>query len=477
MNAMEKRTMTRRAAASAAAVLCVCLLSVGLRPQLRRLGWPGARPGPKAQGPELGSPQQGVNPRKGPAPNAAPAGAGGADAEALMSASPGSPETRELELRDALASMDAARVLARASCGMSQPAGWWIGRPKAGGSPGVERHAADWLVKVLGPAKVGRTPLARSRGPAASLPALEGALPRTRVGSGLLTHADAASGRAGASGASRSQSRHAVGRLSESPNPAARGHGSPGLGSRRKPRPAASLRPRAVAKARADLELRLRVFRPILLSKLLGKNAIRPPKGRIDAPDLRYLGERLPRTLPDGAPLAVQDPGPEEVEAGRPPDPKALSAGAPCPKKAHWHREGSVLHHHADEAWGRWQEGHWSWHARKGGRWWVSAGPQIPTLLWHGKHWWWKASGLWFLLHQGEPWGYRQLTDLGLDALVHPSSGTTMVYSKDGTRVALITPGQGAVLFDAVSGAVLGRWTEDEMPKPRRPKAPTSLTF
>jgi len=52
-----------------------------------------------------------------------------------------------------------------------------------------------------------------------------------------------------------------------------------------------------------------------------------------------------------------------------------------------------------------------------------------------------------------------------------------MLYSADGRRAAVITPGDGAWLFDARTGAVLGRWTEAQMPARPKPHAPSGVTL
>ena len=49
---------------------------------------------------------------------------------------------------------------------------------------------------------------------------------------------------------------------------------------------------------------------------------------------------------------------------------------------------------------------------------------------------------MWFLLHDGEPWGYQYLREWRSEGFVH-SSGAQMIYSADGTRVGLIVPDEG----------------------------------
>ena len=65
----------------------------------------------------------------------------------------------------------------------------------------------------------------------------------------------------------------------------------------------------------------------------------------------------------------------------------------------------------------------------------------------------------------------------GISGILHPGTGSKMLYSADGARAALITPGDGAWLFDAETGKILGRWTEDQMPRRPTPHAPSSLTL
>ena len=116
----------------------------------------------------------------------------------------------------------------------------------------------------------------------------------------------------------------------------------------------------------------------------------------------------------------------------------------------------------------------WGWVERSGERVWLWPSPDGPALLSHEGHWWWQSRGVWFLLHDGEPWGWRYLAEWRREGLVH-GSGTQMIYSDDGARVGVVTPGEGAVLYDSTTGAELGRWRADELPKPRAARAPTRL--
>ncbi len=46
------------------------------------------------------------------------------------------------------------------------------------------------------------------------------------------------------------------------------------------------------------------------------------------------------------------------------------------------------------------------------------------------------------------------------DGFIHPKSGTRIVYSADGLRVAVITPGRGSRVFDARTGRLLAYFPE-----------------
>ncbi|MFA6317493.1 MAG: hypothetical protein WC943_08745 [Elusimicrobiota bacterium] len=446
------------------------------------------RPGPAAPGQDRATGKL-EGPFSGPAH--VPTARNGSSPRVPLSGKAALLEEDDADMRDAVAEAATARLKAMLAEEPEPLTEWWLLHPRGkGGKVQLERKTPGWTVSVFGLPSDG-APTARGweSGLGRSLP---GAKPLT--GSGPLG-APGRTGRSLIGPASMEFPREMfgtekpgrLGRTRTPRQPDEEGTGVRRTASRRslsdwrrnKASATASAKPVFSAKPKPQPKTagKAPVFKPILLSKLLGKNAIRPPKGKIAVPDLGFLGGRLPKALPDGTPLHPLAPEPGEVEAVEPPDPKAWAGQGPCPRTGHWHAGNSVLHYHDKEAWGRWANGRWTWLVKKESRWWVSAGPKIPTLLRHGTHWWWRTSGLWFLLHQGQPWGYRQLTDLGLDGLVHPASGTSMVYSEDGLAVALITPGQGAVLFDARTGEVLGRWTEDEMPKPRKPSAPSELTF
>lgn len=221
----------------------------------------------------------------------------------------------------------------------------------------------------------------------------------------------------------------------------------------------------------------LRRFRPILLSKLLGLGAIRPPPDDLKPPDF-HPPEKIPPLGPGGERISGERPTASELELVRPPEIRGR-----CGKKSHWHLIPAAGLLHEGATWGQWARGRWSWLLKHERRWWLEVPPparegeEVPPLVRHGEHWWWKAGGRWFLLHQGEPWAYRGFEQLRSEGLLHPGTGTQMIYSADAKRVAVVTPGLGAVLFDAETGAELARWTQEQMPKPRRPAAPKALTF
>ncbi len=88
-----------------------------------------------------------------------------------------------------------------------------------------------------------------------------------------------------------------------------------------------------------------------------------------------------------------------------------------------------------------------------------------------------KESGIWFVVHDGQPWAWRHFQDWDAQGLFQPGSGTEMVYSNDFSRVAVITPGTGAEVFDAASGREVARIPKERMPPRRRPKIPNELTL
>jgi hypothetical protein len=213
-------------------------------------------------------------------------------------------------------------------------------------------------------------------------------------------------------------------------------------------------------------------WRPVRLSQALGTRAIRPPTLKGQVPDLSRLARLFPETGPDGKPLRWRPASAAALEGLKPPEAEAAS----CRRTArHWHPGPPAFH--TGKAWAVGRPNGWVWLQQSGKRWWAWTGPDQPTWLWHKERWWWRSQGIWFMLHQGEAWGYRLFSERGGEGLVHPGTGTRMEYSADGGRAALITPGDGAWLFDARSGALLRRWTEEQTPRSPKPRAPSTLSF
>ncbi|MBI5241897.1 MAG: hypothetical protein HY926_15600 [Elusimicrobia bacterium] len=217
---------------------------------------------------------------------------------------------------------------------------------------------------------------------------------------------------------------------------------------------------------------RLPRWRPVLLSQALGARSIRPPSLDGKVPDLRRLERLFPKKGPDGRLLRWRPAPAAALEKLKPPEADAARCRRP---RRHWHPGLPAFH--AGRAWAVSQAEGWAWLERVGRRWWAWTAPQEPIWLWHEDHWWWRSQDVWFMLHQGEAWGYRTFAERRTEGLVHPGTGTRLEYSADGERVAIITPGDGAWLFDARSGEVLQRWSEEQMPRRPQPRAPSALSF
>lgn len=210
-----------------------------------------------------------------------------------------------------------------------------------------------------------------------------------------------------------------------------------------------------------------RKVRPLLLSSALGRGALRPPPASIVPPDLTGLAARRPLRLADGSPTPSQPYGLERLEAL---DPRR--AGAPCRRRArHWDEGGPW---HDGQARGLAADARWLWLWKDETRWWALRAPNEPPLLSHHGLWWSKRRGVWFALHGGELWSWRRFAAWDAEGLLRLADGVELVYSADFAKVAVITPGAGAVLYDARTGAELGEWEEDELPR-RRPRAPSGL--
>jgi len=223
---------------------------------------------------------------------------------------------------------------------------------------------------------------------------------------------------------------------------------------------------RAAVRPDRDSARRRRV-RPLLLSRMLGRGALRPPPASLVPPDLSHLRERKPARLPDGSPVPARPYELDRVEAH---DPRRAAA-ADRRRAPHWD-EGRTWHD--GPAQGVAADARWLWLWKEKARWWAAPEPENPPLLRHGALWWGKQRGVWFALHEGELWSWRRFADWDAEGLIRLADGVELVYSAGLGKVAVITPGAGAVLYDARTGAELGEWREDEMPR-RRPRAPAGL--
>ncbi|MBI3552896.1 MAG: hypothetical protein HY077_10300 [Elusimicrobia bacterium] len=218
----------------------------------------------------------------------------------------------------------------------------------------------------------------------------------------------------------------------------------------------------AAAKAR-------RKHRPLLRRRRMG--ALRPPKVKRVPTDDPWATP-APRTFPDGAPLTpVAAASLAEIEGIAPPEAETDRLSG-----AHWHDGGGVRWYHDGARWGRSEGGRWSWLEREEGRWWLWPKPKETVLVWHEDHWWWQSRGTWFVLHDGDAWVHRYISDWQQDGLAHPD-GSRMLYNPDGSRVGLLEPSAGARFYDAQSGVELGGLEENKLPKPHRPLAPSGVTL
>ncbi len=224
--------------------------------------------------------------------------------------------------------------------------------------------------------------------------------------------------------------------------------------------------PRRATRPPRKAALRRRA-RPLLLSTLLGRGALRPPPASIATPDLSKLKGRRPLLLPDGSPVPVRPYELDRIEAL---DPRR--AGAECRRRArHWD-EGPRWHEGA--ARGIISDARWLWLWKEETRWWAVRTAEEAPLLRHQGLWWSKQRGVWFALHDGELWSWRRFSDWDAEGLIRLADGVELVYSADFSKAAVITPGAGAVLYDARTGAELGEWLEHELPR-HRPRAPAGL--
>ncbi|MBI3288305.1 MAG: hypothetical protein HYZ74_02165 [Elusimicrobia bacterium] len=225
--------------------------------------------------------------------------------------------------------------------------------------------------------------------------------------------------------------------------------------------------PRRAAREASQRSPRRRRVRPPRLAQLLGRGARRPPKA-LPVPDLSFLTRRRPPSLPGGLPAPTRPFGLEQLEDVDP----ARDAAAACRRRApHWHSDPFW---HDGPARGLTRDGRWLWLWRDQTHRWALREPAEDPFLRHQGLWWSKQRGVWFALHEGELWSWRRFSEWDAEGLIRLSDGVQIVYSSDFTRVAVIVPGDGAVLYDAATGLELGRWQEEELPR-RRPRPPGDL--
>jgi hypothetical protein len=198
-------------------------------------------------------------------------------------------------------------------------------------------------------------------------------------------------------------------------------------------------------------------LRPLLLSKLIGPRALRPPPADLEPPAPRELPVLDARGLPIPPVFAP-------LEALDDLDPASL----PRDRRAAAHWDGDDWHD--GETRGLRRDGGWLPLRRDKGRWWAFAGESGNAQLRHDGVWWTKERGIWFVVHDGRPWAWRPFQDWGAEGLFQPGTGVEMVYSRDFKRVAVIAPGEETAVFDAETGAELARVPERRMPARRRPR-------
>ncbi|MFA5139968.1 MAG: hypothetical protein WC728_12115 [Elusimicrobiota bacterium] len=231
--------------------------------------------------------------------------------------------------------------------------------------------------------------------------------------------------------------------------------------------PASLERERRAREKRKDEEQAAQPFKPPLLKDWLGKGPIKPPEGRLAAPSFSPLKAKFPKSLPDGRSYDPKTPPPAHIEKLAAPDEhpdyqRWLDKDERRRRKdePHWHIDASnTPFYHMGKTWGRSDQGRWVWMIQSDRKWWT-VGDGSQRMVRHADHWWWKTADGWFMLHQGQPWAWRHFAEWRRDGLLHPGTETRIVYSADGHRVAVITPGAGAMVFDAATGALLDRFRE-----------------
>jgi hypothetical protein len=209
-------------------------------------------------------------------------------------------------------------------------------------------------------------------------------------------------------------------------------------------------------------------FKPPKLSDYLGAKPLKPPTGKLTAPSFSGFKELFPEQLPNNKPYTRRTPAPRKIERlGTPSedplyekwlDKDAHRTDAGRPKdKAHWHESApNRFVFHAGKAWARAQQGQWAWMAKKGSKWWT-VGNGAQRMVRHQEHWWWRKDGTWYLLHQGKPWAWRHFAKWRRDGFIQPGSGVKMIYSADGSRIALVAADGTWRVFDARNGRIIKR--------------------
>ncbi|MBI4386954.1 MAG: hypothetical protein HY551_06200 [Elusimicrobia bacterium] len=177
--------------------------------------------------------------------------------------------------------------------------------------------------------------------------------------------------------------------------------------------------------------------------RMLKQGFLRPPSNALRPPDLKRIQAEAARPSPQEGLLKFLNPPASDVEAIFPPEGAAAKESG-TPPKNHWHATIAGRLWHAGPAWAFAHGDGWVWLVCAKKRWWVLARPDQP-LVWHQSRWWWKKPEGWFLLHEGEPWAYRQFQNLRRDGLVHPATGMRILYGKDGRRALVEIPGQDRI--------------------------------
>lgn len=200
---------------------------------------------------------------------------------------------------------------------------------------------------------------------------------------------------------------------------------------------------------------------------LLGTGLLKPPPPDLTAPkELFQLDSAKPLKDSSGAVIPPNGNDLNTIENLEPPANLDKRRGGHWDEKQ-WHN-GSII--------GSVQGGRWYSEFKNDGRWWTYR-PQSQTAYVRSQGFWWtKSNGVWCILHDGTPWAVRHFRDWNANGLVQPDSQIEMVYSRDLTKVAVVTPEKGAEVFDAVSGDWLGHVEESALRRRDHPAPPQWLS-